>query len=121
MRAFFVFHNHNGDDKFIGAFYDRERAEDVVADLMGKDGFRDFKECFRISIIESGLVHWGEGFFRKGDLDIPVWAQGAHPEYGESCKDFADRLTKEKYRGRACDKGFNSEYDAIIKMCQGVL
>jgi RHS repeat-associated protein len=47
--------------------------------------------------------------------DTPSWAKGQRPRDGESGKDFAERLLKDKYGPGNFDRGPGSEYNKIKK------
>ena len=51
------------EDKLIGIFSTREKAQDVMKSLKGKEGFRDHPvSCFQIDAMQLDRVGWEEGF-----------------------------------------------------------
>jgi RHS repeat-associated protein len=52
---------------------------------------------------------------REGAKDVPSWAGGNRPKIGESGKDFADRLCRDKYGPGNYPKGPGSEFNKIKK------
>jgi RHS repeat-associated protein len=52
---------------------------------------------------------------KEGAKDVPSWASGSRPKVGESGKDFADRLCREKYGAGNYPKGPGSEFNKIKK------
>lgn len=71
MDIFMLWHIHGlADDfgtheevKWIGAFSSKERAEEAIGQLKGKEGFRDYPlSCFEIHQSEIDRLNWGDGF-----------------------------------------------------------
>lgn len=77
MEVFFVEHiyERNGEEeiKFIGVFSTRKKAQDAIAILITKPGFKDFSiENFEISVGELDRCEWNDGFTNwKDALEKP--------------------------------------------------
>lgn len=51
------------EDKLIGVFSTREKAQNAIEMLRDKEGFRDHPlHCFMINTMQLDRVGWGEGF-----------------------------------------------------------
>jgi len=52
---------------------------------------------------------------KDGSKDVPSWVKGERPYVGESGKDFADRVSNDKYGNGNFPKGPGSEHNKIRK------
>jgi hypothetical protein len=50
------------DVKLLGVYSSRHSADDAVARLKHRPGFRDFPEGFHIDPYDLDVDHWSEGF-----------------------------------------------------------
>lgn len=118
-------------DKLLGIYSMEEKAEQGLALLRDKPGFRDHPDGFEINegpmnktdMTEGFLTVWGDEelppqtvwcISKRGPKDIPIWAVSQEPCAGENGGDFACRLMDEHY-GRGNWTEGNDELDQLRK------
>ena len=65
-RVFLLWHVHpvegEEDEKLIGVYKTHDAAQEAIARLGDKPGFRDCPEGFLVEAYEFGQDHWTEGY-----------------------------------------------------------
>jgi len=118
-------------DKLLGIYSTQEKAEEGLALLRDKPGFRDHPDGFEINegpmnktdMTEGFITVWGDeelppqavwSISKRGPKDIPIWALGQEPRADENGGDFACRLM-DMHHGCSNWTGDNDEFDQLRK------
>lgn len=125
-------------DKSLGIYSTLEKAEQGLARLRDKPGFRDYPDKFDILDGTKDKTSMTEGFItlvgeeevpgptdpealqepvpgeKRGPKDIPIWALGHEPCGGENGGDFAWRLMDAHYGAGQWSRD-NDEFDQLRK------
>ncbi len=125
-------------DKFLGIYSTRDKAEQGLARLRDKPGFRDHPDNFEIDEGPMNRTSMREGFIvlvgeeevpgpadpevlqepvpgnERRPKDIPIWAQGEWPDCGENGGDFAWRLMDAHYGPGRWSRD-NDQFDQLRK------